>query len=121
MRISPEERRAQKRRWYEANKESECKKSRERAKALKVRRRSLLPCPCFLCDDPDNTVIQWHHVDDTEKEFEIFGGNGGTCSEERWWNEVLKCIPVCANCHLKIHKNKLCLLPQKLLTQNLLQ
>ena len=108
---TPEERRAIKKRWYEANKEKENRRARERAKALRATRRSLLSFPCFACDDPDDTVIQWHHVDEQEKKFEIFGGRGNTAAEDRWWNEVLKCIPLCANCHIKLHKEKLCLIP----------
>jgi hypothetical protein len=78
----------------------------------RTRRRDLLSIfPCVCCNEPDTTVIQWHHVDSTIKEFDI---SKSGVSEERWWDEVLKCIPVCANCHVKIHKNKLCLLPQKL-------
>ena len=65
---------------------------------------------CFCCGDPDDTVIQWHHVEPENKS----KGLWENMSENNWWNEVLKCIPVCANCHLKIHKNKLCLIPQKL-------
>jgi len=66
--------------------------------------------PCLCCGDPDDTVIQWHHVKPDDKSIGIWE----RCSENDWWLEVLKCIPVCANCHVKIHKNKLCLLPPKL-------
>jgi hypothetical protein len=67
--------------------------------------------PCYCCGDPDDTVIQWHHVEPENKKFHLLGGRIG---EDKWWNEVLKCIPLCANCHIKIHKNKLCLIPPKL-------
>ena len=86
--------------------------ARKQKQGIYQRRRDLLSSwPCFLCGDPDDTVIEWHHVDPNTKEFAV---TSGAHSENRWWNEVLKCIPVCANCHVKIHKNKLCLIPQKL-------
>ena len=103
---------ARKKRWYDKNKPRQQVLSRDRAAATRERRRSLLNFPCCCCGDPDQTVIQWHHVDESLKDFDLFGGR--TPSEEDWWNESLKCIPVCANCHLKIHKNKLCLIPVKL-------
>ena len=88
------------------------KYNREQLAATRARRRSLLSIfPCVCCGDPDDTVIQWHHVDESEKSFTVFCGSG---SEDAWWNEVLKCIPVCANCHLKLHKDKLCLLTPRL-------
>ena len=78
----------------------------------KARRKEMLSVfPCVCCGEPDNTVIQWHHVDPSEKEIRIWSA---AWPEEKFWDEVLKCVPVCANCHLKIHKNKLCLIPPKL-------
>ena len=68
--------------------------------------------PCICCNESDPTVIEWHHVCPEDKVFGI--KEGASYSRERWWNEVLKCIPVCANCHIKIHKEKLCLLPPRI-------
>ena len=81
---------------------------RRNTAAIRSRRVQLLSdFPCHCCGDPDDSVIQWHHVNEEDKEFNVSDMN---VSEDRWWNEVLKCIPVCANCHVKIHKNKLCLI-----------
>ena len=91
------------------------KKNREANKAFRLDLLNKFPCVC--CGDPDPTVIDWHHVFPEDKVFEIKWGI--MRGHEPWWNEVLKCVPVCCNCQRKIHKNKLCLLPQKLLTQNL--
>ena len=93
------------------------KACRERDALVVKRRRTMLEqFPCACCGDPDPTVIEWHHVDPEEK---VFAVSHHKHPEDKWWDEVLKCIPVCANCHKKIHKNKLCLLPQKLKTTNL--
>ena len=64
--------------------------------------------PCSSCGNCDPSVIQWHHVVPEDKLFGI--KEGASYEREKWWNEVLKCIPLCANCHVKLHKNLLCLL-----------
>ena len=87
--------------------------NRKYYKKVRLRRKDLLSTfPCICCGDPDDTVIQWHHVDSSNKIFSLF--DSARTAENTWWDEVLKCIPVCANCHLKIHKEKLCLIPPKL-------
>ena len=66
--------------------------------------------PCKLCGETDADLIDWHHVCPEDKSFSICGGNL-TSQHDRWWLEVLKCVPLCALCHRKLHMNKLCLLP----------
>ena len=66
--------------------------------------------PCIACNEIDPDLIDWHHVNQEEK----IAGLSCISGQERWWTEVLKCVPLCALCHRKIHKNKLCLIPQKL-------
>ena len=100
---------ARKKRWYQNHIKSQQDKARTRAQHTRNRRRALLEFSCICCGECDQTVIQWHHVDESQKLFSLFGGS--TPSEDAWWLEVLKCIPVCANCHVKIHKEKLCLIP----------
>ena len=72
------------------------------------RRHLLSQFTCALCGLEDSDLIDWHHVCPEEKLFDIKGGLNK--SHDIWWNEVLKCIPVCALCHRKIHTNKLCLM-----------
>jgi len=94
--------------YYLENKDSIISRSKARQKRVAERRRELLSeFPCIACGETDTTVIQWHHVIPADKETQVIG-NG--ISEERFWDEVLKCVPLCANCHVKIHKNKLCLM-----------
>ena len=81
-------------------------KQRERAF-----RKSLLDQFCCLgCHESDSDLIDWHHVNPEEKEFGI-AATMNSKAHDRWWLEVLKCVPLCALCHRKIHMNKLCLLP----------
>lgn len=78
-----------------------------RAARMDRRREMLNQFPCVCCGEADPTVIQWHHVEPETKEFNLFCSNW---PEEKFWDEVLKCVPVCANCHIKIHKQTLCLI-----------
>ena len=90
--------------------EKDRERCRVKSEKQRLTRNSLLSqFPCKLCNESDPDLIDWHHVDPSSKELNIKGCGG--VSENRWWNEVLKCIPLCALCHRKIHQNKLCLLP----------
>jgi len=103
---------ARRRAHYRSNSERIISSNTERNKAIVQRRKDLLSeyC-CSSCDHNDPSVIQWHHVDPDSKSFEIWRT---AWPEEKFWDEVLKCVPLCANCHVKIHSNLLCLLPPKL-------
>ena len=84
---------------------------RNRRLNAEFRRTILSQFTCCLCGELDTDLIDWHHVCPEEKLFDIKGGLGR--SHDVWWAEVLKCIPVCALCHRKIHTNKLCLIHPK--------
>ena len=78
-------------------------------KRVEFKRQLLAQFPCALCKESDPDLIDWHHVNPEEKSFGLTGK--ARSNEDLWWNEVLKCIPVCVLCHRKIHQEKLCLLP----------
>jgi len=83
--------------------------SNEHHRRYAIRRRKLLAqYTCICCKDLNPDVVQWHHVDPSTKLTDVYRHHIG---EEKWWDEVLKCVPLCANCHVKLHKEKLCLLP----------
>ena len=103
-----EERKERKRLYYLANKEKISAYNVERQRLITERRKEMLSVyPCRACGHNDPGVIQWHHMDPLTKEFEIWAG---AMNEDRFWDEVLKCVPLCANCHIKIHNNQLCLI-----------
>ena len=96
--------------WYARNRELQIQRSAARNKVTKQRRREMLSIfDCISCGQSNPDVIEWHHLDPASKERNIFTGN---IAEDTFWNEVLKCVPLCCNCHTLIHKNKLCLIPQ---------
>ena len=99
------------RKQYQLNKERRKAKAIENAIANRLFRNSLLnQFNCCCCGETDTDLIDWHHVDPQQKNFTI---SRFTSAMEDWWDEVLKCVPVCVLCHRKIHTNKLCLLSQK--------
>jgi len=45
--------------------------------------------------------MQFHHLDPTTKEFDIYSGGGRTHSIKKLKAEIEKCVIICANCHLE--------------------
>ena len=92
--------------------EADRERCRLKSRKLRDQRNKLLSqFNCICCGESDSDLIDWHHVVPDSKELNIRGCGG--VAETKWWNEVLKCVPLCALCHRKIHTNKLCLIPQK--------
>lgn len=58
---------------------------------------------CSLCSETEPACIDFHHLDPTQKDMNIslVGLRSGMKAVLK---ELEKCIPVCANCHRKIHK-----------------
>ena len=66
---------------------------------------------CIACGESDPLLIDWHHIDADEKVGNILGTSFLDRNHELWWDEVLKCVPLCVCCHRKVHANKLTILP----------
>ena len=71
---------------------------------FKIKEQAVAYCggKCSRCGyDKCNAALEFHHVDESTKSFEISG------SHSRSWkaieNELDKCIMVCANCHRELH------------------
>ena len=58
--------------------------------------------PCTQCGEPDADCLQFHHLRD--KQFRIASYGAGNHSIEQLKAEIGKCIILCANCHMKLHK-----------------
>ena len=109
----PEKRRAAQRKSYHKNKHKRTEEmnlaSKERRQKEREERDAMLSVfPCLTCGCNDPNVIEWHHVYPEDKVFGI--KEGASYARERWWDEVMKCVPLCCNCHTKLHKNLLCLI-----------
>jgi hypothetical protein len=56
---------------------------------------------CVKCGEDREYVIQFHHIDPTNKKFEISKGSG--TSMQKITDELSKCVCLCSNCHLEFH------------------
>lgn len=57
--------------------------------------------PCAKCGDTRIYVLDFHHKDETTKDFTI--GRLKKGSKEVLQEEIDKCISLCANCHREFH------------------
>ena len=57
---------------------------------------------CFVCGEKRKYLLDFHHVDPAQKEFEISAGlrNHGI---DATLKEMDKCIVLCKNCHKEVH------------------
>ena len=56
--------------------------------------------PCDGCGETDPVVLDFHHVKG-QKLFCV--SQFVDCSDKRLWDEIAKCIVLCANCHRRRH------------------
>ncbi len=56
---------------------------------------------CAKCGDKRIYVLDFHHLDKSQKEDNI--NNLRTCSLETLQKEVEKCVVLCSNCHREFH------------------
>ena len=63
--------------------------------------REMLGGKCSKCGyNKCNAALEFHHVDESNKEFEVAGARYGW---KRMKPEIEKCILLCANCHREHH------------------
>lgn len=55
---------------------------------------------CIICGESDPICIDFHHLDESKKEYQI---SDLIMSRNKMVEELKKCVPVCSNCHRKIH------------------
>lgn len=91
----------------------DCRKEYRQANRIKIKERHLRirkenreylnnnKCKCLKCGEDRPYLIQYHHVDPSEKDFTI--GTIGTYSKEHFDREIEKCVCLCANCHIEFH------------------
>jgi hypothetical protein len=95
--------------WYHRNQKVSIAKSMKRKRALKEWIKNYKSgLICKLCPESAPECIEFHHKDPTKKDAEIstivFIKGWGI---ERILAEIDKCIPVCSNCHRKIHSGRI--------------
>lgn len=60
-----------------------------------------LKTPCRKCGDARLYVIDFHHIDPSEKKFNL--NSSASHSRTKVEQEVSKCICLCRNCHQEFH------------------
>ena len=67
-----------------------------------VKRRST----CVACGESNPTCIEFHHKNGEDKDFAIGEAIANGYSKDQILREISKCIPLCVNCHRKLHYDK---------------
>ena len=100
----PEKNRECKRRWYRRNRKSEIQRHQRRRRELTEWVREIKKeFKCSKCGEANPACIDFHHKNRYEKEMMISEMPNRGFSRERIRKEIEKCIPLCANCHRKLH------------------
>jgi len=95
--------------WYRNNKKHHMKISkcaeRIRHAALKSEiNHYKISCGCQNCSyNFSPAALDFHHIDDTFKEANISTMLKNSVSRTKIWQEIKKCIVLCANCHREEH------------------
>jgi Zn finger protein HypA/HybF involved in hydrogenase expression len=58
-------------------------------------------CSCKKCGDTRSYILDFHHINPDEKEFDL--GDASKYSITRLKLELEKCITLCRNCHSEFH------------------
>lgn len=95
-------RRENMRRWRETNLPYEKSLRDTRRKKKQALVNSLKKC-CAQCGEPDQSCLDFHHLDPTSKHDTVANLIYGQASNDMILTEIEKCIVLCANCHRKLH------------------
>lgn len=104
----PEKQRAYNRKWYAENPDKQKRAVKNRQRALRQRFTDYKKTkPCLHCGETDPVCIEFHHIDPRTKDTEpsqMINNKGW--SFERVVEHLEKCcIPLCSNCHKKVHRD----------------
>jgi hypothetical protein len=58
---------------------------------------------CNICLEKEHCCLSAHHLDSTQKDFNIGDGVYRGLSVQRIKRELEKCVCLCENCHRKVH------------------
>lgn len=60
-------------------------------------------CKCAKCGDDRGYVLDYHHINPEEKDATIARLTSNNYTLEKVYDEINKCIVLCANCHREFH------------------
>jgi hypothetical protein len=79
------------------------KQAREKFEELKAQ------YSCLKCGENAPACLDFHHRAGSEKDTNISDAVLREWSESRFLSELAKCVPLCANCHRKLHAGRFAL------------
>ena len=92
------------RRWYKNNRDKGCANTKlQREKKLKWFRELKLNYRCIVCGEDEPYCIDFHHLDPKNKLFGVGATNAQRYPKQKILDEIKKCVPLCSNCHRKLH------------------
>ena len=92
--------------YYEKNKdEINDKKRKNRRELAAWFKKVKANHKCVICGEDDPSCIEFHHINKQDKEFTISHSMRNGYSKQKILEEMKKCVPICSNCHRKIHKD----------------
>ncbi len=83
-----------KEKWNETTKRNH-RKRREKLQELKA------SLSCTKCNEQRHWLLDFHHVDPTQKDFQL--SQGERYGWEKVQSEIEKCVVLCSNCHRDFH------------------
>jgi DNA-directed RNA polymerase subunit RPC12/RpoP len=60
-------------------------------------------CACAKCGEQRGYVLDFHHINPLEKENTVARMTSNNYTLEKVYEEIEKCIVLCANCHREFH------------------
>lgn len=60
-------------------------------------------CKCAKCGEDRGYVLEYHHINPEEKENTIARLTSNNYTLDKVYDEIQKCIVLCANCHREFH------------------
>lgn len=100
-------RRATAKKSYQKHKDKVVSKVVERGRGYRKWFRDLKSkLSCCVCGESDSVCLDFHHLDTSEKDFEL-AGSISRVGKKTILNELSKCACLCANCHRKVHAGRL--------------
>lgn len=102
-------RKTQQKKYYSSHKSDVIKRAKEhRSHTMAKWNKFKSKLECQVCGENHPPCLEFHHLDPSEKDFEI----SQKCRDmtfEKILKEVEKCAILCANCHRKVHSGLICL------------
>ena len=89
---------------YEKNRDYYINKSSKRRKTTaKWYKEFKLNKKCHFCCESESVFLDFHHIDETTKNYNISSLRYNTYSIDKIKEEIDKCVILCSNCHRKVH------------------